>query len=59
MITKRIMKDFSVDEFKNKLDLAPTGNINAVPQNEIDNQIVILENIFENVLDEVAPLKTF
>merc|ERR1711996_45842 len=55
MITKRIMKDFSVDEFKNKLDLAPWGNINAVPQNDIDNQIVILEN----VLDEVAPLKTF
>ena len=59
MITKRIMKDFSVDEFKNKLDLAPWGNINSVPQNDIDNQIVILENIFENVLDEVAPLKTF
>ena len=54
-----IIKDFSVDEFKNKLYLAPWKNILAVPQNYIDNQIVILENIVENVLDEVGPLKTF
>ena len=47
MITKRIMKDFSVDEFKNKLDLAPLGNINAGPQNDIVNQIVIFENILK------------
>ena len=59
IITKRIMKDFSADEFKDKLNLAPWGNIYAVPQNDVDNQIVILENIFNNVLNDVAPVKSF
>ena len=59
IITKRIMKDFSADEFKDKLNLAPWGNVYAVPQNDVDNQIVILENIFNDVLNEVAPVKTF
>ena len=59
IVTKRIMKDFSDEEFKNKLNHAPWGSIYSVPENDIDNQIVILENIFNNVLDEVAPVKTF
>ena len=59
IVTKRIMKDFSDDEFKNKLNHSPWGNIYSVPENDIGNQIVILENIFNGVLDEVAPVKTF
>ena len=53
------MKDFSTEDFKNKLNLAPWGNIYSVPPNDVDNQIVVLENLFNNVLDEVAPVKTF
>ena len=53
------MKDFSADDFKSKLNLAPWGNIYSVPENDVDNQIVILENLFNNVLDDVAPVKTF
>ena len=59
MVTKRIMKDFSEEDFKNKLNLTPWGNIHSVPENDVDNQIVILENLFNNVLNEVAPVKTF
>ena len=46
-------------KIKDKLNLAPLGNIYAVPQNDVDNQIVILENIFNDVLNDVAPVKTF
>ena len=59
IVTKRIMKDFSTEDFKNKLNLAPWGNIYSVPPNDVDNQIVVLENLFNKVLDEVAPVKTF
>ena len=30
-----------------------------MPENDVDNQIVVLENLFNNVLDDVVPVKTF
>ena len=33
MVTKRIMKDFSDEEFKNKLNRSPWGNFYSVPEN--------------------------
>ena len=73
MIKKRDMKNFSEDAFLNKLNLAPWGNIYAPENPEIlhDNpddanseiivnrQVTILENIFRDVVDEIAPFKSF
>ena len=53
------MKNFSKEDFLKKLDLAPWGYLYDIPENEIDNQVTILENIYRDVLDEVAPFKTF
>ena len=67
------MKNFSEDAFLNKLNLAPWGNIYAPENPEIlhDNpddanseiivnrQVTILENIFRDVVDEIAPFKSF
>ena len=53
------MKDFSDEVFREKLDTAPWGNIYAVPEDEIGDQVTILENVFRDVVDEVAPFKTF
>ena len=59
VISKRCMKDFSDEVFREKLDTAPWGNIYAVPEDEIGDQVTILENVFRDVVDEVAPFKTF
>ena len=59
VISKREMKNFSSEDFLNKLDFAPWGNIYAVPENAIDDQVTIIENVFRTVLDDVAPFKTF
>ena len=67
------MKNFSENEFLDKLNLAPWGSIyaaenlkileenpeDATPQEIINKQVTILENTFRNVVDEVAPFKTF
>ena len=73
MIKKRDMKNFSEEVFVNKLNLAPWGNIYA-PENPkilqdnpedaiseiiVNKQVTILENIFRDVVDEIAPFKTF
>ena len=59
VITKRCMKDFSDEVFHEKLGTAPWGNIYTVPEDEIDDQVTILENVFRDVVDQVAPFKTF
>ena len=72
IISKRDMKNFSEEEFLKKLNVAPWGQIysaenpdilfhnpeDADPKNIVNNQVTILENIFRNVVDEVAPFKT-
>ena len=73
MITKRDMKNFSEEAFLNKLNLAPWGSIYA-PENPkilkdnpedanseiiVNKQVTILENIFRDVVDEIAPFKSF
>ena len=58
-ITKRCMKEFSEADFKEKLNFAPWGNIYAIPENEINDQVTVLENVFRDVVDQVAPFKTF
>ena len=72
IITKRNMKNFSEEDFLNRLNLAPWGQIyatenpkilhenpeDATPKNVVNNQVTILENIFRTVVDEVAPFKT-
>ena len=72
IISKRDMKNFSEEEFLKKLNLAPWGQIyspenpdilfhnpeDADPKNIVNNQVTILENVFRNVVDKVAPFKT-
>ena len=72
-IKRREMKNFSEKEFLNKLNLAPWGSIyaaenpeileknpeDAAPEVIINKQVTILENIFRDVVDDIAPFKTF
>ena len=72
-IRKRDMKNFSENEYLDKLNLAPWGSIyaaenpgilednpeDATPLEIINKQVTILENIVRDVVDEVAPFKTF
>ena len=72
IITKRNMKNFSEEDFLNRLNLAPWGQIyaaenpdilkenpeDAAPKIIVNKQVTILENIFRTVVDEVAPFKT-
>ena len=59
MITRRDFRKFSEENFKRDMELAPWGNIYAIEEEEIDDQVTILENIFSDIIDAHAPYRTF
>ena len=59
MITRRDFKNFSVNDFKSDMKNAPWANIYAVEENDIDNQVTILENIYSDIIEKHAPFRTF
>ena len=58
-VTRRDFRNFSEESFKNDMELAPWGNVLAVREEEVDNQVTIIENIFNEIIDRHAPFRTF
>ena len=58
-VTRRDFRNFSEDAFKNDMAVAPWGNVLAVNEYEVDDQVTIIENIFNEIIEKHAPLKTF
>ena len=59
MITRRDFRKFCEVDFKRDMEFAPWGNIYSVAEDDIDNQVTILENIFTDIIDKNAPFRTF
>ena len=59
VFTQRDFHNFSQESFMHDIQLAPWENVYAVRDDELDNKATIFENIFNTVLDNHAPFKTF
>ena len=59
MLTRRDFRNFDADKFRTDMENAPWGNINAVDDDDIDNQVTIFENIHKEIIDKHAPMRTF
>ena len=59
MVTKRDFRNFNEDIFVKEMEKAPWGNVLAVDVNDIDNKVTIFENIHRDIIDKLAPFRTF
>ena len=59
IVTKRDFRNFDSEKFKADMSVAPWGNIEAVEDNDIDNKVTIIENIYKELIDKHAPMRTF
>ena len=55
IIVKRKMDNFNIENFKSDIDLAPWGNLLVFADNDLDNKITVLENIYRDVIDKHCP----
>ena len=56
-ITRRDFRNFSEEDFCNDMEKAPWGNIYAPHEDEIDQQVSILENIYTDIIERHAPMR--
>ena len=59
MITRRDFRWVNTDTLKADMKKAPWRNIYSVGDNDIDNKVTILENIFSGIINKHAPMRTF
>ena len=57
-ITRRDFRNFSDENFCKDMEEAPWGNIYAPEEEEIDQQVSILENIYTDIIEKHAPMRT-
>ena len=55
IIHKRKMANFNIENFKHDIDMAPWGNLEVFDQNDLDNKVTVLENIYRDVIDKHCP----
>ena len=58
-ITRRDYRNFSETDFISDMEKAPWGNIYSCEENEIDQQVTVLENIYLDIIEKHAPMRTF
>ena len=56
-ITRRDFRNFSEADFCKDMEKAPWGNIYAPHEDEIDQQVSILENIYTDIIEKHAPMR--
>ena len=49
------MSNFNIQEFNNDIDLAPWGNLLVFEENDLDNKVTVLENIYRDIIDKHCP----
>ena len=57
-ITRRDFRNFSDENFRKDMETAPWGNIYAPDEHEVDKQVSILENIYTDIIEKHAPMRT-
>ena len=55
IITKRKMANFNIEDFKNDIAFAPWGNLQVFEENDLDNKITVIENIYRDIIDKHCP----
>ena len=58
-ISRRDYRNFSENDFNEDMENAPWGNIYTCEENEIDQQVTILENIYLDIIEKHAPMRRF
>ena len=56
-IMRRDYRNFNETDFCNDMEKAPWGNIYSCEENEIDQQVTIIENIYTEIIDKHAPMR--
>ena len=59
MVTKRDFRHFEEDISVKEMEKAPWGNVLAVDEDDVDNKVTIFENIHRDIIDKLAPFRTF
>ena len=59
VIIKRKMDNFNIENFKRDVDLAPWGNLLVFEENDLDNKVTVLENIYKEIIDRHCPKVEF
>ena len=57
IIRRRDFRNFSEVKFKRDLSNAPWGNIYSLEEKDIDNQVTIVENLYNEVINKHAPFR--
>ena len=55
IIYKRKMANFDITKFKHDIDMAPWGNLAVFDENDLDNKVTVLENIYREIIDKHCP----
>ena len=56
-VMRRDYRNFSETDFKRDMEHAPWGNIYSCEENEIDQQVIVLENIYKDIIEKHAPMR--
>ena len=59
ILTRRDFRNFDQNLFLRDMETAPWGNVLAVADSDVDNKVVIVENIYRDIIDKHAPFRTF
>ena len=55
IIIKRKMENFDIEQFKNDISIAPWGNLAVFDDDDLDNKVTVMENIYNEIMDKHCP----